>query len=232
LKILYGGVERIRGELLKLSIQVSKRTIRKYLKQASPHRPTGQNWNTFLNNHAKDIWSCDFLPVVDLFFGQVYAFFIVEHSTRQVVHFGVTRHPTDEWTAQQLREATAFGEKPKYLIRDNDRKFGAAFERVAKDTQIKILKTPIRAPKANAICERFNGSVRRECLDHLFIISERQLRRILKKYVLYFNRERPHQGINQKIPEVGTPRLSEGKGKIVAFPVLGGLHHSYKRKAA
>ncbi|HEX2910600.1 MAG TPA: DDE-type integrase/transposase/recombinase [Chloroflexia bacterium] len=88
-----------------------------------PSRPAHQNWKTFLHNHANDIWACDFLPVVDLFFGQIYAFFIVELASRQVVHFGVTRHPTDEWVAQQLREATDFGEKPKYMIRDNDRKF-------------------------------------------------------------------------------------------------------------
>jgi putative transposase len=223
------GSERIRGEFLKLNIRVSKRTIRKYLKPVRPIRPSNQNWKTFLNNHAGDIWACDFLPVVDLFFGQLYAFFIVEHSSRRVVHFGVTRHPTDEWTAQQLKEATPFGEGPKYLIRDNDTKFAAKFAKVAQDAGIEILRTPIKAPKANSLCERFQGSVRRECLDHLFIWSERQLYRVLKQYVQYFNGERPHQGIGQAVPQPSFPTTQEGK--IVSFLILGGLHHSYKRVA-
>lgn len=118
------GTERIRGELLKLSIAVSKRTVRKYLRKTSPRRTPTQNWSTFLRNHASQIWACDFITITDLFFGQLYAFIIMEHSSRRIVHFGVTRHPTDEWTAQQLREATPDDQKPKYLIRDNDRKFG------------------------------------------------------------------------------------------------------------
>src|SRR5437764_9861935 len=120
-----------------------------------PVPPTNQNWKTFLKNHADQVWACDFLPEIDLFFGHLYAFFIVELSSRKVVHFGVTRHPTDEWTAQQLREATGFGQRPKYLIRDNDRIFGQKFQRVAENSGIEILKTPIKAPKANSTCERF-----------------------------------------------------------------------------
>jgi len=128
-----------------------------------------------------------------------------------------------------LREATGFGEQPRYLVRDNDRKFGRAFERVAQDSGIEILKTPIRAPKANAFCERFCGSVRRELLDHLFIMSERQLYRVLKEYIAYFNRARPHQGIAQRLPVACEAPLIEGEGKIISIKVLGGLHHCYRR---
>ena len=224
------GAERIQGELLKLGIKVAKRTIQKYMRPARKGPSPGQTWATFLRNHSKDIWACDFLPVVDLFFGELYAFFVVEHGTRRVVHFGVTRHPTDEWTAQQLREATAFGERPKYLIRDNDTKFGPEFQKVAEDTSIKVLKTPIASPKANSICERFLGSVRREALDHLLIVSERQLSRILKAYVEYVNQSRPHQGIGQAIPEP-KQNSSPSEGKVVSFPVMGGLHHRYERVA-
>ena len=110
------------------------------MQPARSPRHTGQNWKTFLKNHAGDIWSCDFLPITDIFFGQLYAFFLIEHSSRRIIHFGITRHPTDEWTAQQLREATPFGQGPEYLIRDNDRKFGSEFERVANGAGIKILK--------------------------------------------------------------------------------------------
>ena len=118
------GAERIRGELLKLGIRVAKTTVQRYMRQARPLRRSGQTWATFLRTHASAIWACDFLPVTDLLFRQLYAFFIVELATRRVVHVGVTRHPTDAWVAQQLREATPFGQHPTYLIRDNDTKFG------------------------------------------------------------------------------------------------------------
>ena len=118
------GAERIRGELLKMGIRVAKTTVQRSMRQARPLRRSGQTWATFLRTHAAGIWTCDFLPVPDLLFGQLYAFFIVELATRRVVHVGVTRHPTDAWVAQQLREATPFGQHPTYLIRDNDTKFG------------------------------------------------------------------------------------------------------------
>jgi transposase InsO family protein len=224
------GAERIRGELLKLNIKVSKRTILKYIQPSRSPRPSGQNWKTFLKNHASDIRSCDFLPVTDIFFRQLYAFFLIEHSSRQIVHFGVTRHPTDEWVAQQLQEAIPYEQKPKYLIRDNDRKFGAEFERVASGAGIEILKTPIAAPKANAICERLLGSVRRESLDHFLTFGEKHLFKILKSYRDYYNRQRPHQGINQNLPE-STTNWRTKTGKITRNPILGGLHHAYFRAA-
>jgi putative transposase len=191
------SAERIRGELLKLSIAVSKRTVRKCFRKTSPRRTPTQNWSTFLRNYSSQIWACDFVTVTDLFFGQIYASIVMEHGSRRIVHFDVTRHPTDEWVAQQLREATPNDQKPKYLIRDNDRKFGPAFERVATTRGIKVLKTPIAAPKANALCERFIGMLRRECFDHLFILGEVHLMRILKEYVTFYNQKRPHQGIEQ-----------------------------------
>src|SRR5918997_4778 len=199
------GAERIRGELLKVDIKVAKRTVQRYMRQARPPRPHGQTWATFLQNHAKDIWACDFLQVHDLFFRPLFAFFITDLSSRRVVHIGVTRSPTDEWVAQQLREAMPFGEAPKYLIRDNDAKYGSHFDAVAVGTGIEVLRTPIKAPRANAICERLLGSVRRECLDHVLVLGEAHLRRILTEYVGYFNRARPHQGINQQVPEPGGP---------------------------
>jgi len=227
------GAERIRGELLKLGIRVCKRTIQKYMRAVRTTRPCGQTWKTFLRTHAQQVWACDFLPVTDLFFRSLFAFFIVELHSRRVIHVGVTRSPTDAWTAQQLREATAFGVGPKYFIRDNDSKFGVIFARVAKTSRIEILTTPYHAPRANAICERFLGSVRRECLDHLFILHERQLQRVLNAYVAYFNQARPHQGIQQQIPEqkAGSLTPHPASGKVISFPVLGGLHHNYRRSA-
>lgn len=259
------GAERIRGELLKLGIHVAKRTIQKYIHAArSPHAPS-QSWRTFLSNHAHETWACDFLPVVDLLFRQTFVFFLIELRSRRVVHFGITRAPTSEWVAQHLREATPDGTGPRYLIRDNDAKYGMLFDRVADGSGIEIVRTPYRAPRANAICERFVGSVRRECLDQLLIFSDAQLYRVIKEYVGYFNRARPHQGMKQQFPErienahveASTPNKiipfpglkakeregrsstppeseanrSEEQGKIIAFPILNGLHHDYRRVA-
>ena len=157
-------------------------------------------------------------------------FVIIELSSRRIVHYAVTRNPTDAWTAQQLREATPFGQGPRFLIRDNDRKYGSAFARVAKGTGIEVLRTPYQAPKANAICERFLGSLRRECLDHIIILGEGHLRCTLKEYANYFNRARPHQGIGQSIP---CPHESlPHNGRVISLPVLGSLHHDYRRQVA
>jgi transposase InsO family protein len=222
------GAERIRGELLKLSIRVSKRTIQRCLPKE--RKSSGQTWATFLKNHAGDIWACDFTVIYDLLFRPIYIFVILEPKTRRIVHTWVTKSPTDAWTAQQLREATPWGMSPKVLIRDRDRKYGTLFSSVAASTGIKEVKTPYRAPKANAICERFLGSLKHECLDHLFLLHQSQLLRIVNEYVEYYNDTRPHQGIEQRIPgryeENAFPSLS---GKIISKPILSGLHHDYSR---
>jgi putative transposase len=221
------GAERIRGELLKLGIRVSKRTIQKYMRQVRPPGEGGQSWRTFIANHSRDLWACDLLQLYDVLFRPIFAFFFVVHSTREVVHFNVTRCPTDAWAAQQLREAMPYGDGPTYLIRDNDDKFGRRFDAVAEGTGIEVVKVLPRSPNLNPICERFLGSVRRECLDHVIILSERQLRRIVKEYVeSYFNRARPHQGLWQGIPVAGSRSIPKVGGKVV--PILGGLHHDYQ----
>ena len=151
------GAERIRGELLKLGIKLSKRTIQKYMPKRRSR--SNQTWKTFLKNHSHDIWACDFTVVHDLLFRPIHIFLIMHMGTRQILHTAATNSPTDAWTAQQLREATPWNERPGYLIRDRDRKFGSAFSRVASSTQIDVLVTPFRAPKANAVCERTIGTL-------------------------------------------------------------------------
>ena len=228
------GAERIRGELLKLDIRVAKWTVQKYLRAARPPQRAGQSWATFLRTHAGETWACDFLPVADALFRPVFAFFVIALGSRRVVHVGVTRHPTDAWVAQQLREATPFEQRPRYLVRDRDSKYGPAFALVAAATGIAEVRTAYRAPRQNATCERFLGSVRRECLDHILVLSAGHLRRVLREYVAYFNTARPHQGLEQRIPEASTAlRLlrPEPAGLVRAVPVLGGLHHTYQRVA-
>jgi hypothetical protein len=142
------GAERIRGELRKLGISVCKRTIQRQMRQARPPRPAGQTWATFLRNHGHEIWACDFLQLTDLLFRSLFAFFVVELGSRRVVHVGVTRAPTDAWVAQRLREATADGARPCFLLHDHDAKYGSDFERVAAASGIEVIRTPIRAPRA------------------------------------------------------------------------------------
>jgi len=228
------GAERIRGELLKLGLRVGKRTVQRHMRSERPPQPRkcGQTWATLLHNHAHEVWACDVLPVIDLGFRALVAFFIIDLGSRRVVHVGVTRHPTDAWMAQHLREATPFGTGPRFLIRDNDATFGAQFARVAAGRRIEVVRTPIRTPRANALCERFLGSVRRACLDHLLILHEGQLRRALQAYCTYFNEARPHQGIGQAIPDAAEKqRAVHPPASVVSIPVLGGLHHDYRRAA-
>jgi len=223
------GVKRIRGELLKLGFQVSRSTIQKYWRQGHLPNRSGETWSTFMHSQAEAIWACDFIQVRDVLFRSLFAFVIVELDSRRVVHVGVTAHPSDEWVAQQLREATPFGEGPKHLIRDNDSKYGVHFANVAAGANIDVIATPYHTPKANAICERFIGSVRRECLDWLFIWNERHLHRVLRDYVEYFNTLRPHQGLNQRIPSKSSPIIEKPPvvGRVISRPVLNGLHHAY-----
>src|ERR671932_621224 len=143
------GAERIRGELLKLGIRVSKRTIQKYTRHGPRSRPPGQSWATFLRNHLGDIWACDFLQVTDLLFRPLFAFFIVELRSRRVLHVGVTRHPTDDWVTQQLREATPYGEQPRFLLRDHASKYGERFAQLAEASGITVVRTPVGGTRAN-----------------------------------------------------------------------------------
>jgi len=224
------GAERIRGELLKLGFEVARNTIQKYLRIVRKPPSSGQRWNTFIHNHASEIWACDFLQTYDLLFRALLVFVIIELGSRRVIHFAVTRHPTDQWVAQQIREATPYGLHPRFLIRDRDSKYGKIFNGIVNDSGIDTLLTPYKAPQANGICERFWGSLRRECLDFYILLGERHFRRVVGEYVDYYNCVRPHQGIEQKIP-CQLDQAPVGEGKIVAFPVLGGLHHDYRRVA-
>jgi transposase InsO family protein len=223
------GAERIRGELLKVGILISKRTIQKYIHLLRKPPSFSQNWAAFIRNHAGDIWACDFTVAYDWLFRTVYIFVIMELKKRRIIHVGVTDSPTDAWTSQQLREATPFGMHPKYLLRDRDSKFGPHFTALATHSGITVIKTPYRTPQANAFCERFMGSLKRECLDHSLVLHQRHLKRLVTEYRAYFNEERPHQGIQQRIPNRPDWLPINGSGVIRSVPFLGGLHHSYSR---
>jgi putative transposase len=195
----------------------------------------GSSWRTFLNHYKEQFLACDFLTVETLTFQTLYVLFFVEHAARRVYLAGCTAHPDAAWVAQQARQMTwelHDRDVPmRYLIRDHDTKFTEMFDTVFESEGIEIVNIPFEAPNANAIAERWVRSVREECLDYMLILSERHLRRIVSEYVTYFNQARPHQGIDQRIP--CDPQLPDHpEGEIVGMPVLGGLHHDYRRKAA
>jgi putative transposase len=223
------GSERIRGELLKLGIKVCKRTIQTYMPKVRKTPSSSQTRATFVKNHIGDIWACDFTVIYDWLFRPWHIFVIMELKTRRIVHSAVITSPSDEWTAQQLREATPWGQGSKYLLHDRDSKYASHFSAVATGSGIKELRTPYRAPRANGVCERYNGSLRGECLDHTLALNSKQLTRVIREYTNYFNQERPHQGIGQRIPIHYDQPASSPTGNISSKAFLGGLHHGYFR---
>src|ERR1035438_8612133 len=158
-----------------------------------------------------------------------FVFIVLEHQRRKVLHFGVTEHPTAEWVGQQVVEAFAEREAPRYLIRDRDASYGNEFRRRVQSLGMKEVITAPRSPWQNAFAERLIGSIRRECLDHVVVLNERHLRRLLKKYLTYYHGSRTHLGLGKDAPE---PRAVMEHGAIIAIPQVGGLHHRYERRAA
>ena len=189
------GAPRILGELLKLGYEVSETTVAKYMPKED--KPSSLTWHSFLTNHIHKICSCDFFVVPTLTFGLLYVFVVLSHDRRKIVHVNVTRHPTAEWTGQQIREAFPWDTAPKYLIRDNDNIYGAEFTKVVNGMGINEVKTAIASPWQNSYCERVIGTLRRECTDHIIPLSEKHLLRVLKEYVEYYNTSRTHLSLDK-----------------------------------
>ncbi len=221
------GTERIRGELLKLGIVVSNRSIRRY-RWRGPRRECSQSWRTFLRNQIKGIWAADLFVVQTVSLRTLYVLFFISHGRREVVHFNVTASPRAAWIWRQVIEATAWTRQPRHLIHDRDKLYGADFGVKLAGVGIGGIRTPYRAPLANSIAERVVRSFRQECLDHIIVINERHLIAVLTEYVRYYNHERPHRALDLETP---TPRAQASTGAVVSRPILGGLHHAYARAA-
>ena len=236
------GQARVAAELsVKLGIYVSPRTVRAYWPpepdRRGPRRTSSQHWRTFVRNHARSMVVCDFLVVVTARFRTLYVFLLMEVGTRRIVHCNVTAHPTADWTLQQFREAIPSDHSYRFLIRDRDSIFSAEVDEQLKAFGLRVLRTPARAPQANAYCERLVGTVRRECLDFMIPLSEKQLRTILAEWVTHYNQGRPHLSLGPGIPEHSAVFLPpQGRGRhslaqdcnVAAHAVLGGLHHEYR----
>src|SRR5213594_1186688 len=224
------GAPRIHGELLKLGLTVSQATVSKYM--VRHRRPPSQVWRAFLKNHAKDLIALDFFTVPTATFRVLFVLAMLSHGRRRLVHFNVTEHPTADLTARQLMiEACGLEESPRHLIRDRDQVYGERFSRQARILDIREAVIAPRSPWQNAYAERVIGSIRRECLDHVVVISERHLREILSKYVDYYNGTRTHLSLSKDAPKPRTVQ-PPSHGRVVAVPRVGGLHHEYLRQAA
>ncbi len=223
------GAPRIHGELLKLGFEISQATVSKYM----PRRPkdSDQRWKTFLRNHLDCTTSIDFLVVPTVSFKLLFVLIVLSHERRQLVHFGVTANPTAEWTARQMTEAFPWETAPRFVIRDRHPTYGRAFREHVAAMAITDVPTAPRSPWQIGDVERVIGSVRRECLDHVIALNDRQLRRVLKSYVVYYNRTRTHLALDKDAPEPRTP-ANTNDGPIAAIPQVGGLHHRYERLAA
>jgi transposase InsO family protein len=218
------GAPRIHGELLKLGFEIAESTVSKYMIR---HRgPPSQTWRTFLRNHADAIVAIDLCLVPTLTFERLFAFLVVGHGRRQLLWFAVTRHPTAEWLAQQIVEAFPWDTAPTYLVRDNDGAYGQAFIQRVRAMGIRDRPISPRSPWQNPYVERLIGTLRRDCLDHVLIVGERHLRRVLTSYSLYYNETRTHLGLDKDTP---LGRAVQRSGAVVAIPVLSGLHHRYAR---
>ncbi len=236
------GEARIAAELLlKLGIQVSPRTVQKYLledpnagrRQAVP----SQRWMTFVRNHAQGMLACDFFVSVTVRFHILYVFVVMEIGSRRLVHFNVTSHPTAAWTLQQFREVLDNAQDYRFVIHDRDKIYSQDLDLAVRAMGVKILKTPFRSPQANSHCERLVGTLRRSCLDFLIPFSESHLRRIVKNWQIHYNQARPHSSLGPGLPEsvngLPVPLLKQRHQipagyRVRARPILGGLHHEYR----
>ena len=237
------GEERVADELsLKLGICVSPRTVRKYWPKhvdgAGRTRTSSQHWRTFVSNHAQGIVACDFLVAVTARFRVLLVFVVMEVGSRRILHYNVTAHPTAHWTLQQFREAIPSDHSYQFLIHDRDSIFSWELDQQLKnDFKLKVLRTPVRAPTANAYCERLVGTVRRECLDFVIPLNERHLQMTLRSWVTHYNKGRPHSSLGPGFPEKSSDSPSTGPKnnrhrlprdcEIGAKEILGGLHHEY-----
>src|SRR5437764_11662752 len=219
------GSERIHGELLKLGLVVSKRSIQRYRRRGPAH-PSSQTWRTFLANHAHHLWAADLLTVQTLTLKTLYVLMFITHGRRELVHVNVTANPTAAWVWRQLIQATPWGSKLRHLLRDHDAVYGRDFRQRARRIGIDVIATPVGSPRANAVAERLIGTLRRECLDHLIILDEQHLRSVLAEFVRYYNEDRPHRTLGLQTTEA---KLRPVTGPIRSRPVLNGLHHVYER---
>jgi putative transposase len=223
------GAPRIHGELLMLGFDVSERTISRWMRRAPRNSEPAKRWLTFLRNHREAITAMDFFTVPTVTFRLLYCFFVISHDRRRILHFNVTRHPTSTWIIQQLREAFSFQSAPKFLILDRDSKFSLEVAAAVRSLGVSPVRTSLESPWQNGVAERWIESCRHDLLDHVILLNEPHLKRLLSEYVRYYHEDRTHLGLIKQTP--GKRDRSNAHGRVLAFSRLGGLHHRYERAA-
>jgi transposase InsO family protein len=219
----------VHGELLKLGIDISERTVSRWMPKR--RRPPSQNWRSFLDNHFGELVSIDFFTVPTATFRVLFVLIVLAHDRRKIVHFNVTEHPTAAWTARQMVEAFYDRKPPRYLIRDRDGIYGLVFRDQVKALEIEAVVTAPRCPWQSPYVERVIGTLRRECLDHVIVLGEGHLRRIVRNFLSYYHGARTHLALDKDAPEPRSVQAS-AHGRVIEFPEVGGLHHRYERRAA
>jgi len=223
------GQRRIQAELARLGSRFCALTVAKYMRRPYDGLPS-PGWRKFLAQHSNETWACDLCTVQTIWFRTLYVFFIIHHGTREWVHARVTANPNSLWLAQQMVEDCGLStEPPRFLIHDRDGCFGNAFNRRIASLEIRQIRTPVKAPRANAIAERCVRIIRNECLDHRLILGHQHLQRTADEYIDYYNRWRPHRSLDQRAsrPSLRESSISPTK-TLAAKPILGGLHHMYQ----
>jgi putative transposase len=220
---------RIHGELAMLGFEVSERSVSRWMRRTPRTPDTAQRWLTFLRNHREAIAAMDFFSVTTVTLNVLYVFFIIGHDRRRILHFNVTRHPTSTWIVQQLREAFPYEAPVSFLILDHDAKYGNEVPAIIGSMDITAVRTVVGCPWQNGVAERWIGNCRRELLDHVIALNESHLKRLLNSYVDYYHQDRTHCGLGKQTPE--KRMRCAGRGTVVAWQRVGGLHHRYERVA-
>jgi putative transposase len=227
------GAPRIHGELLKLGLEISERTVSRYLARMGRRGDAGKRWLIFLKNHREVMAAMDFFTVPSATFRVLYGFFVIVHGRRKILHFNATEDPTSEWIVQQLREAFPEDSAPRYLILDRDSKYQGEATEMLRVLGSKLIRTAYRSLWQNGVAERWVGTCRRELLDQVIVLNEVHLRRLVHEYIRYYHEDRNHDALDKDTPEPRTAERRKGaQSGVVTVPRVGGLHHRYTWKAA
>ena len=226
------GAPRIHGELKMLGFDISERTVLRWMRKAPRDPEPAKRWAAFLSNHREAIAAMDFFEIPTLTFGMLYCFFVIAHDRRRVLHYNVTKHPSSAWISHQLREAFPYDSVPRYLIFDHGPNFNEGVVNTVKSFGVLPKRTSPHSPWQNGVAERWVGNCRRDLLDHVIVLNERHLKRLMSEYVRYYNDDRTHLALEKGTPAGRGAETNPGADcRVISMPRLGGLHHRYARAA-
>jgi transposase InsO family protein len=226
------GAPRIHGELRMLGFDISERTVLRWMRKAPRDTEPARRWATFLRNHREAIAAMDFFTVPTVAWGVLYCFFVIGHDRRRILQCNVTPHPTTAWVAQQLREAFPYDSAPRYLIFDREHTFKGEVLEAIESLGLTAVQTAVRSSWLNGVAERWVGACRRDLLDHVIVMNERHLKRLMREYIRYYHDDRTHLGLNKQTPGDRVATRAEGKrSNVISMARLGGLHHRYNLAA-